>query len=71
VPEQATKVFPAAQAPAASIGTRPSHEEIATLAYSLWQAGGCWHGMADEDWSNAEKELISKNEESDRLLDQA
>jgi hypothetical protein len=70
VPEQATKLSPAAQVPTTSIGARPSHEEIETLAYSLWQARGCRHGMADEDWLSAEKELIAKKEESDRLLAQ-
>jgi hypothetical protein len=70
VPEQATKLSPAAETPAASIGARPSHEEIATLAYSLWQARGCQHGMANEDWLSAEKDLIAKKEESERLLAQ-
>jgi Protein of unknown function (DUF2934) len=70
VPQQATKLSPAAQAPETSIGAHPSQEEIATLAYSLWQTRGCQHGMADEDWLSAEKDLIAKKEESDRLLAQ-
>jgi hypothetical protein len=33
------------------------HDEIARLAYDLWQARGCPHGSADIDWLQAEKEL--------------
>jgi hypothetical protein len=29
------------------------HEEIATLAYQLWQARGCPEGSPEEDWSKA------------------
>jgi hypothetical protein len=70
MPEQAAKLSPAGETPAASIGARPSHEEIAALAFSLWQARACRNGVADEDWFDAEKELIAKIEESDRLLAQ-
>lgn len=34
-----------------------SHEEIARLAYSLWEARGCQGGSPDEDWIRAEQEL--------------
>jgi hypothetical protein len=70
VPEQATKLSPTTHAPAASIVARPLHDEIAALAYSLWQSRGCRYGMADEDWFNAEKELIEKAVEQERLLGQ-
>lgn len=32
----------------------PTHEEIAALAYFLWQARGCPDGVSEEDWFNAE-----------------
>jgi hypothetical protein len=34
-----------------------SHEEIARLAYSLWEARGCPLGNSEEDWLRAEQEL--------------
>ena len=33
------------------------HDEIARLAYDLWQARGCPQGSADIDWLQAEQEL--------------
>jgi hypothetical protein len=33
------------------------HEQIAALAYTLWQERGCPEGSAEEDWFRAEKEL--------------
>ena len=38
---------------------RPTHEEIATLAYKLWQRRGCTARTPDEDWLTAEQELIN------------
>jgi len=35
----------------------PSHEEIAALAYSYWEARGCQGGSPEEDWLRAEQEL--------------
>jgi len=35
-------------------------EDIARLAYALWEARGCPQGSAEEDWLTAEKELMSK-----------
>jgi hypothetical protein len=41
-------------------GVRPcGHDEIATLAYELWQARGCPYGSPEEDWFRAEAELRS------------
>lgn len=51
MPEQTTK----------SSGN-PLREEIAVVAYSLWQARGCPEGTPDEDWFNAEKALKAKAE---------
>jgi hypothetical protein len=35
----------------------PSHEEIAALAYSYWEARGFQGGSPKEDWLRAEREL--------------
>jgi hypothetical protein len=31
--------------------------EVEQLAYSLWEARGCPHGSAEEDWFRAEEEI--------------
>jgi Protein of unknown function (DUF2934) len=36
------------------------HTEIAALAYKLWQARGCPHGSAQEDWFHAAEDLRSR-----------
>ena len=35
-------------------------EDIARLAYSLWEARGCQCGSPEEDWLRAEQELLGK-----------
>ncbi len=35
-----------------------SHEEIARLAYSYWEARGCEGGTPEEDWRRAEQQLL-------------
>ena len=39
------------------IDESPSHDEIAVLAYSYWDARGRQGGSAEEDWLQAEREL--------------
>jgi len=34
-----------------------AHEEIARLAYALWEARGCQGGSPEDDWRHAEEEL--------------
>ena len=34
--------------------------DIALLAYSIWEAGGCPDGSALEDWLSAERQLRSQ-----------
>jgi len=34
-----------------------SHDEIAALAYALWQARGGGDGFAEQDWLQAERRL--------------
>ena len=38
----------------------PSHDEIAVLAYSYWEARGCQGGSPEQDWFRAERELRSQ-----------
>jgi len=35
----------------------PTHQEIAHLAYSYWEARGRIHGFDEQDWLQAEREL--------------
>jgi hypothetical protein len=37
----------------------PSREQIASLAYSYWQARGYQGGSPEQDWLRAELELVS------------
>jgi hypothetical protein len=38
----------------------PTEEDIAVLAYSLWQQRGCPEGSADSDWLRAETILFGE-----------
>ena len=38
------------------------HEEIARVAYALWEERGCTHGAHDEDWLRAEQQLRAGNQ---------
>ena len=42
----------------ASAPVAVTHEAIAQLAYSYWEARGCQGGSPDQDWLRAEKELL-------------
>ncbi|MGC8887526.1 MAG: DUF2934 domain-containing protein [Verrucomicrobiia bacterium] len=37
---------------------RPTHEEIATMAYYIWLSEGCPEGCAERHWFEAETQLI-------------
>jgi hypothetical protein len=37
----------------------PEHEQVAVLAYALWQKRGSPEGSPDEDWFQAERELTA------------
>jgi hypothetical protein len=37
-----------------------AHDEIAALAYELWQARGCPYGSSEDDWLRAESELRAR-----------
>lgn len=60
--KEATKQAAAPLVQANSTGTGPAHEEIAVLAYSLWQARGYPEGTPEEDWFNAQRALEAKSE---------
>lgn len=38
------------------------HEQIAALAYALWQERGCPEGSPEVDWFAAETKLVAKDE---------
>ena len=38
----------------------PSQDEIARLAYSYWESRGRVHGFHEQDWHQAERELIRR-----------
>jgi len=38
------------------------HEDIAALAYAIWQARGCPDGSPEEDWFHAAQELRARGE---------
>jgi hypothetical protein len=37
----------------------PDQDQIAALAYSLWEARGCPEGSPEDDWFQAEQELTN------------
>jgi len=39
--------------------TIPEPDQIASLAYSLWQQRGCPEGSPEADWLRAEEELTA------------
>jgi hypothetical protein len=48
--------------PAGSRNTHATHEDIAALAYALWQEKGCPEGAHEEHWLRAERELTANQE---------
>jgi len=55
--EQAAASGDMVRSSAAPRAAQDLQEQIAALAYSLWQSRGCPEGTADEDWFNAEETL--------------
>lgn len=43
--------------PQSQLSEARKHEDIARLAYTLWQLRGCPYGSPEEDWLAAEGEL--------------
>jgi hypothetical protein len=50
------------QSEPAPFDTAPNQQEIAALAYSLWEARGGVGGSPDEDWYSAEAEIRRRHE---------
>jgi hypothetical protein len=40
---------------------RADAQEIAKLAYQLWQARGCPEGSSEDDWLEAERQLQGRS----------
>lgn len=40
-----------------------SQQDIANLAYALWQQRGCPEGSPEEDWLQAEKMIVAHQQE--------
>ena len=45
--------------PQATTGSIVSHENIAALAYQLWEARGCPEGSPEHDWHQAQQMLAT------------
>ena len=43
--------------PVHATSAEPTHEQLAALAYALWQERGCPHGSPEVDWLKAERTL--------------
>ena len=54
---EGTKTAVAAPALKQAPETAFLHEQIAALAFSLWEARGCPEGSPEEDWFSAEAQL--------------
>lgn len=46
----------------------PMSEQIAALAYSLWQERGCPEGTAEEDWFRAEQEVQTRRDSQSEIV---
>jgi hypothetical protein len=58
--KEATRL--AHELPAVSREIRPTHEDIAALAYALWQEMDCPEGTSEEHWLRAEQELTANRD---------
>ena len=67
MPEAAVEVEPASEIVLTPVAETivvatyvPAHEEIAALAFLLWEARGCQGGSPEEDWLTAEQQLRAR-----------
>ncbi len=56
----ATQQVEAPEASTPLAEARLAYEDIASLAYALWQERGCPEGSSEEDWFRAEQELSGR-----------
>jgi hypothetical protein len=60
-PESSTTVeMPSPKAAPVTAAASVTHDEIARLAYSYWEARGRHGGSSAEDWDRAERELNAR-----------
>jgi len=45
---------------AAAVSNTPTFEQIAQLAYTIWESRGCQGGSPEEDWLAAEAQLMAR-----------
>ena len=55
----ATRVKRSAAPVTQTVPNAPSREQIASLAYSYWEARGCQGGSPEEDWLRAEQQFAA------------
>lgn len=53
------------------IAELPSHDDIAKLAYALWEARSCGDGLAEQDWFEAERRLRESFAASESAIDES
>ena len=59
---QKTQQTESPESSAPSAEAQPAHEQIGSLAYSLWQQRGYPEGASEEDWFSAEQELLARSQ---------
>lgn len=59
-PAPATRPAAGAAPKPAAMANAPTHQQIAALAYSYWEARGRQGGLPEADWLRAEKELSTR-----------
>jgi hypothetical protein len=62
-PQKRTTSKPA-EAQASEVDLSQYHEEIAVLAYHLWEESGYQHGNAEENWYRAQEEIRQRYSET-------
>ena len=45
---------------AVPVSDPPTSEQIANLAYFIWESRGCQGGSPEEDWFEAERQLLAR-----------
>jgi Protein of unknown function (DUF2934) len=58
---QAMQLSESPETSAQSAEPQHVHDQIASLAYALWQERGRPEGSPDEDWLRAERELLAQS----------
>jgi Protein of unknown function (DUF2934) len=48
---------------------RPSHEDIAAVAYLIWMSEGCPEGRQDANWHDAERQRMANHPSNNASAD--